>query len=140
MCAVQHLHTHQHVSDRCLKPHELDAPSGQSLGAGVEDAAFDKGIGQLLRGRLDDVVSLVREVQHDRQAHAGEHGRSPKQLVAPGPDFIDLQIGRPDLVSLRKRQRHHQRRQHTDQRDLDPPPMHRSRSHCGNTSVDAMGD
>ena len=59
MCAVQHLHAHQHVRDGCLKPDELDALAGQSLGAGVEDAAFDKGIGQLLRGRLDDVVDLV---------------------------------------------------------------------------------
>jgi len=69
--------------------------------------------------------------------------KSPKipkeRLHLPGPDFIDLQIGRPDLVSVRGLRRHHQRRQQTGQRDLEPPPLHRSRPHCGNTPVDAIG-
>ena len=30
MRAVEHLHAHQHVRDRCLKPHELDTFPSQS--------------------------------------------------------------------------------------------------------------
>jgi len=78
MRAIQHLHAHQNIRDRRLKPRELNALPRQSLGAQVNDVAFDMGIGELLRNRLDDIVNLVREPKHDRQAHAGKHRRSPK--------------------------------------------------------------
>ena len=56
-------------------------------------------------------INLVGEAQHDRQPHPDKHG-SPKHLVVvAGPDFIDLQGGRTDLVSVLKRHWRHQRRQ-----------------------------
>ena len=139
MRAVQHLHAHQHVRDRCLKPDELNALSRPVPGCRRRRRGVRPGNRTAPAPRARDVVNLVREPQHDRQAHAGKHRRSPKQLVAAGPDLIDLQIGRPDLMSARERHWHHQRRQQTDQRDLEPPPMYRSRPHCGNTPVDAIG-
>ena len=98
MSAVEHLHAHQHVRDRCLKPDELNTLPSQSPGPGVDEAVFDQRIGEFLhRGRCD-LVDLVRKPEHDRQAHAGKHRRSPKQLVAAEPNLVDLQIGGADLM------------------------------------------
>jgi hypothetical protein len=57
-CVPSSICTRTSVRDGCLKPDELDAPSGQSW-VPASNERRSTGIGQLLRGRLDDVVDLV---------------------------------------------------------------------------------
>ena len=43
------------------------------------------------------------QAQHERQAPAGQHRRAPQHRVLAGRRFLDLEIRRPRLVSLRRR-------------------------------------
>ena len=52
------------IRDCCLEPDYFNTLPSQRV-SGVEDVAFDQGIGELLRGRLDDVVDLVLKAQRD---------------------------------------------------------------------------
>ena len=60
-------------------------------------------------GKFLLVLGLHREqrppkVQHDRQPHAGQHWRAPEHGVLAGRGFLELEIGGPGLVGLRRRQ------------------------------------
>ena len=83
------------------------------FGSGVDPAALDERVVEFLDdGRLQ-VRHAFGQAQQEGQAPAGQHGRAPQHRVLAGRRFLDLQIRRPGLVSLRRR---HRAEQHEQQR------------------------
>ncbi len=95
---VERLDPDEHIGDRGLKPRELDPFPGEAGGSRVERAALEERVGQPLHDRLPHRAHALRHLQSDGQAHSGEHGSSPEQLVAARPRLADLEVRRPRLV------------------------------------------
>ncbi len=95
--AVLQLYAHQHVGDRRLQSREFDPLASKSAGR-FDHAPLDQRIGQLLRVRTGDIAHAFRQREIDRQAHAGEHGGTPDELVALRRRLPDFEIGRARFV------------------------------------------
>ena len=131
LSAVQHLDADEHVGDGELEPDELDAPARQPLGPRVDRVALDPRVGQLLHARHGVVLHPVRQLQHHREPHARQHGRSPQNLEVPRLRLLQLEIGGARLVGARDRRRRERREQRRQEARDPPSPAHRVASSGG---------
>ena len=121
--AVGHLDAYEHVGDRALEPRELDTASGEPALAQIDRAALEERVGQVLYRRCCEVARALRELQDDREAHAGQHRRAPQEVTATGLRLLDLEEGGADLVRTRTRHERREQDEHEYRRLHAEPPI-----------------
>ena len=92
------------IGDRKLQPGDFDALAGEPVRPGIDPSPLDEGIREFLDDGLLQLLDAVRQLQHERQAHACQHGRAPEDRKLAGRSLLELQIRGACLVRARRRQ------------------------------------
>ena len=101
--AVQELDTDERVGDRELKPRDLDALAGEPFRPGVDPAALDERVGELLdHGRLQRSRTPAGSFSTSGSRMPASTGVRQSTEYWPGRRLLDLEIRRPRLVRLRR--------------------------------------
>jgi hypothetical protein len=100
---VERLHTHEHVGDRGLQPHELDALAGETARRS-DDLSLDDRVDEFAQPGRDDDTHTVGQLQDHRQALAGRHRGAPDDVEAVGKGLGELEVGGARFVRDRDRQ------------------------------------
>ena len=81
--AIARLDPHQHIGDGGLQSHELDTLAAEAARR-ADDLTLDNRVGQLAQPGFDEVARTFGKLQNDGQPHAGQHRRTPDDVVAVG--------------------------------------------------------